>query len=439
LSILASIRFVAGDVAAGFELLSRGRTLGEKLQAADQDLLPALDLAAAESDACLRTGRLEEAERLALNGVALAPACGRERSFTAEILLANAVEALLERGDIDRASHLMATVPVDPDNESVWVRLTSWIEIDVVAGRVDSARDRMRRVTGIKDADLSLDRETSQLAVNVLLGGGEPGEAIDLVLDSGRRYVGTDEDLFCGELLVLGARAAADLADGARARRDQAGVADALTRLEQVEALAESMGGRPFTDHPYIVRIPSDRAQWHAERQRARGVIDPDAWCTSAEAWEGLGRPHRAAYAWWRCAETHLMSGAGAAAAAEPLRRGARLAAGFVPIMAAIDALARRAKIQLDRPSTAATHGDPDADEGSTRSEPIRVDPYGLTERERLVLALVAAGRTNTQIGAELFISPKTASVHVTNILRKLGVDNRTQAASTAERAGILA
>jgi DNA-binding NarL/FixJ family response regulator len=64
--------------------------------------------------------------------------------------------------------------------------------------------------------------------------------------------------------------------------------------------------------------------------------------------------------------------------------------------------------------------------------------PYGLTGRELAVLRLLGAGRTNTQIGAELYISPKTAGVHVTNILRKLGVTNRVQAAALAERAGLL-
>ena len=63
---------------------------------------------------------------------------------------------------------------------------------------------------------------------------------------------------------------------------------------------------------------------------------------------------------------------------------------------------------------------------------------YGLTSRELTVLQLLASGRTNAQIGAELYISPKTASVHVTGILRKLGVSNRVQAAALAERAGLL-
>ena len=54
------------------------------------------------------------------------------------------------------------------------------------------------------------------------------------------------------------------------------------------------------------------------------------------------------------------------------------------------------------------------------------------------MLRLLAAGRTNAQIGAELYISPTTAGVHVTNILRKLGVTSRVQAAALAERAGLL-
>ena len=54
------------------------------------------------------------------------------------------------------------------------------------------------------------------------------------------------------------------------------------------------------------------------------------------------------------------------------------------------------------------------------------------------MLRLLARGRTNAQIGAELYISPKTAGVHVSNILRKLGVSGRVQAAALAERAGLL-
>ena len=64
-------------------------------------------------------------------------------------------------------------------------------------------------------------------------------------------------------------------------------------------------------------------------------------------------------------------------------------------------------------------------------------DPFGLTARERQVLALVARGATNREIGRELFMAEKTASVHVSRILAKLDVRSRTQAAAVAHRLGL--
>ena len=93
-------------------------------------------------------------------------------------------------------------------------------------------------------------------------------------------------------------------------------------------------------------------------------------------------------------------------------------------LVADIEALARRVRISLDAPTVYAL-GERDA----TR--------LGLTTREAEVLALVAAGRTNREIGAELYVSDKTASVHVSNILRKLGVSSRVEAAAIAQRVGM--
>jgi DNA-binding NarL/FixJ family response regulator len=70
---------------------------------------------------------------------------------------------------------------------------------------------------------------------------------------------------------------------------------------------------------------------------------------------------------------------------------------------------------------------------------PAARDQARLTGREREVLALVTEGRSNGQIASALFISPKTASVHVSNILAKLSVSSRTEAATTAHRLGLLA
>jgi DNA-binding NarL/FixJ family response regulator len=145
----------------------------------------------------------------------------------------------------------------------------------------------------------------------------------------------------------------------------------------------------------------------------------------AAEAWADLGCPHRAAYAAWRHAEARLLAGEPPAAVASTLRDAAVAADGHVPLQTAIRALADRARIPLDAAASAPT-------------EPPDTTRYGLTEREVLVLRLLVAGRSNGEIGAELFISRKTASVHVSNILRKLGVANRAQAAALAERAGLV-
>ena len=65
-------------------------------------------------------------------------------------------------------------------------------------------------------------------------------------------------------------------------------------------------------------------------------------------------------------------------------------------------------------------------------------DPFGLTPRERQVLELIARGATNREIGAELFMAEKTASVHVSRILSKLDVRSRTEAAAVAHRVGLV-
>jgi DNA-binding NarL/FixJ family response regulator len=114
--------------------------------------------------------------------------------------------------------------------------------------------------------------------------------------------------------------------------------------------------------------------------------------------------------------------------AAAALRSAAAAADGHAPLLAEIRKLAERARVQLHTPAAIAQA--PVPEEARVR--------YGLTGRELAVLRLVAAGRSNAQIGAELFISRATASVHVTSILRKLGVTNRVQAAALAERAGLL-
>ncbi|HEX6676979.1 MAG TPA: LuxR C-terminal-related transcriptional regulator [Actinomycetes bacterium] len=136
------------------------------------------------------------------------------------------------------------------------------------------------------------------------------------------------------------------------------------------------------------------------------------------------------AYARWRQAEALLARRGTRDAARAALSEARTLADGLGArlLAAEVDSLSRRARIDLDTPSAVE---EPDA----PAREPATVtDELGLTARERDVLVLLAEGRTNRQIAGALFISPKTAGVHVSNILAKLGVANRVEAAAVAHR-----
>jgi DNA-binding NarL/FixJ family response regulator len=131
----------------------------------------------------------------------------------------------------------------------------------------------------------------------------------------------------------------------------------------------------------------------------------------------------RAAYAQFRAAEAFLRDDV-RDAAAPSAREAYNLASaiGWTCLRDAIAGLARRGRLDLGFVDDAV---------------PSPSDRYGLTARELDVIALVAEGRTNRQIADALFISAKTASVHVSNILGKLGVSNRGEAGAAARRLGL--
>jgi DNA-binding CsgD family transcriptional regulator len=165
-----------------------------------------------------------------------------------------------------------------------------------------------------------------------------------------------------------------------------------------------------------------------AELARLEGRGDPGPWAAAATAWERLGEPYPAAYARWREAEALLLGGLARERVEASLRAAHRTAGqlGAAPLLAEIEGLARRGRLDLDDGAGSAPAPAP----------PSPLDALGLTAREREVLGLVALGRTNAQIAETLFISPKTATVHVSNILGKLGVRNRVEAATIAHRLG---
>ncbi len=191
------------------------------------------------------------------------------------------------------------------------------------------------------------------------------------------------------------------------------------------ETLCTALAPREHLD---VVRLhqPALRALAAAEIGRARGEHDPEAWSQVADLWERCSRAPHVAYARWRQGEAAVRGGFGAAAARGPLRMAFDLAdeMGAAPIRRAVIDLASRARVDLGL----------DLDAVGPRAPAVA----GLTAREAEVIELVAQGRTNRQIAEALFISVKTASVHVSNILMKLGAQNRGEAAARARELGLL-
>jgi DNA-binding CsgD family transcriptional regulator len=236
-------------------------------------------------------------------------------------------------------------------------------------------------------------------------------------------------------------RAAADRAAAARATRSE-------SRLREAREFARSLG--EATDRVGASSISRTAIAWLGEAAasaaRLEGTPDPPAWAAAADAWAAVPDRYRVAEARYREAEAVLIRD-GTRGVAGPALREARAIAleiGAGWLLAAIDGLAGRARITLGPgrrlPASVpgvAPGGAPDA-VGAPDDDRARLrEVLGLSAREMEVLALVAAGLSNGEIAARLFISRKTSAVHVTHILDKLGVSNRVEAAVVAERAGL--
>lgn len=199
-----------------------------------------------------------------------------------------------------------------------------------------------------------------------------------------------------------------------------------------------------------------------AESARLAGAADAQAWSAAVSAWDALPDPFAAAYARLRHAEARLRVDGMRASVDAELRAAHAIAVslGAEPLRQAIETLAGRARVRLPdplsvsvpvpvlaepvlaEPATPVSDGAPTAAGPPPGTPPaaaaIAARSLGLSPREVEVLGLVALGRSNGEIAEELFINRKTASVHVTHILDKLGVSNRVEAAMVAARAGLV-
>ena len=343
-----------------------------------------------------------------------------------QMLRANVVEAWTELGDVAPAAEFLDPLTTgQPTRDTAFIYLQR-AYLDFLRGRMADAE-----AFWLRDADVpwgySLNQrwELSWRRAEFELWRHQPARTLAAVRPLLEDMLDTDMARMTARLFSLAARAHADLAQD-----DLEHMGSAASDLDQLLKLATQAKIDPFAG-PMPVTAPADGLLSHAEQARAAGHQTPDMWDKAAATFDALERPHRAGYARWRQAEVLLATRGHQTEAAEILRKAATSAAQHMPLTQAIHDLAQRARITLSTGTEALSSPASEASEVAT--------PFGLTDRELAVLQLIGHGKTNSEIGATLYISPKTASVHVSNIMRKLHAGSRVQAATIAERAGLLA
>jgi DNA-binding CsgD family transcriptional regulator/tetratricopeptide (TPR) repeat protein len=315
-----------------------------------------------------------------------------------------------------------------------------------------------------------------------------------------KKVADTEDWLLTARMAATCLEVDAAIAADAHRRRDLASLAAARERSLPVVLQAEAVVAGCGVSDRFGSRRHADLAVRTARafRSRVEGRDDPATWAGLAAAWAELGDPYEAARCHWREAEALLDRSRGRSARApakEPLYAAAEgaYALGAWPLLRAVAELSRRALLPLPKPIEAALEGRPeprpaprlavaasagpgrpgapasghrsgDGGRDSTRDAtsqaggPGRASPrhpeatliadfsapaqeaqrdFGLSKRELEVLALIAEGRSNPEIGRQLYITRKTVAVHVSSILTKLGVSGRVEAAAAAIRLGL--
>jgi DNA-binding CsgD family transcriptional regulator/tetratricopeptide (TPR) repeat protein len=372
-------------------------------------------------------GRDHEALDDAQEGYQRARQLGLERAIGSYVA-ANLANCLLEAGRWDECEQLTGELlPGD-----------SWCASELLAcrGRLLARRGDFAAAREQLDRSLRLSAPSERgeplfgLA-ELALWEGRHDDARAAVDEGLRWYAEVDPEGVVPLMLIpwytLFLRLEADRAERAAARRAQAEVAGARRRAATVVAEVDRLARDPKATYP---NITGRLLVAQAELSRLEGNSSPERWQAATAAWNRLERPFDSAYAGYRQAEA-LLAGGGSRTQVEATLRAAHqttVTLGAGPLRREVELLAQRGRLRLAEPVDTIT---------SPEAPPSPAASLGLTRREVEVLALVAEGRTNRQIGQALFITPKTASIHVSRILAKLGVAGRGEAAATAHRLGL--
>jgi DNA-binding CsgD family transcriptional regulator/tetratricopeptide (TPR) repeat protein len=423
LNTLGCIVSDRGDTNEALALLRESLAIAEELANPDQLYRGYNNLAHVLS----QSGRLDEAAALVFEGDSASDKYVGIRLGAAG---QNSAEAMIRLGRFDEADDLLHRMARGIGN-CVFGPFAVRAMIAIRRGLLDDATAML-----VKAEEMSggLDTVNVQgwlhtLRAEVHLERGEPRAAMEEVDRALTTAVGSEEDVLVVEMHSLGLRALADDLDEARAKQRR-------IDLDKVQRLASSMLGeveglmatREARGYAPTVSMSAFVALCRAEASRT-SEPDPDLWREAAARWDLTHEAFPATYCRWREAEYLLGARLDRKRAAESAQAAWRSAVemGTPLLRARIERLAERARITLK----------PDEPVAPSAARTL-ADDLGLTLREVEVLAQLAKGRTDRQIAEELFISKKTASVHVSNLLRKLDAANRIEAAEIGQRVSLV-
>jgi DNA-binding CsgD family transcriptional regulator/tetratricopeptide (TPR) repeat protein len=423
LNTLGCILGDRGDIDQGLALVRESLAIAEELGNADQLYRAYNNLAHVLGTA----GRLEEAAGLVFEGDST-----NDKFIGIRLGAAgqNSAESLIRLGRLDEADDLLQRITRGSGN-CVFGPFAVRAMIAIRRGALDDATALLvtaEEMSGGLDT-VNVQGWLHTLRAEINLERGEPHAALEDVDRALTTAVGVEEDTLIVEMHSLGLRAIADDLEVSRARQRRIDL-DKVQRLAsgmlgEVDGLMAARAARGFAQTPMITAFV---ALCRAEASR---LTEPDAdlWREAAALWDATQEAYPAAYCRWREAEVLLNARLDRKRAVESAQAAWRCAVemGAPLFRERVERLAERARITL-------APAEP-VDISTTRSV---AEDLGLTPREVEVLAQLAKGRTDRQIAEELFISKKTASVHVSNLLRKLDASSRIEAAEIGQRAALV-
>jgi DNA-binding NarL/FixJ family response regulator/tetratricopeptide (TPR) repeat protein len=420
---------ILGSCTNDVELLVAARQIAEEVGNAEGITQAYLHLSAV----LWSRGRLREANDCGRRGLAVARELGLERS-TGSLLVVSVAGDLCDLGDLDESDRIIAAALEHQTAEAVRLHAIKGC-VEIIRGDFPAAAEHLELTRQLSPSPFEGIWPYVGLAVLAIFEGryDDARSIVDEAVRSIEQLGFSDSGLFSPdsvEIYVVGLWAEADCAELARAERSAAGLDKARRRAGRLFASLRAITGPPeqTTDDGWL---PCFAATAEAELSRLEGRSDPELWATAARHWEQLQVVRLCVYTRFRQTEA-LLAARAPRSRVEPVLQAAHRTAvrlGNRPLQRELELLAQRGRLRLaEQVDTIPTPDEPPSPAAAS---------LGLTRREADVLTLVAAGRTNRQIGEQLYITEKTASVHVSRILAKLGVASRGEAAAIAHRLGL--